>query len=161
MQTGLGKPISTHLPLRKKIIFRFRPLRFIFNVSMAHTKKNRKKKTTANPKLLTGRIEITKKGMAFVTVEGLERDVIIKHGYVGTALDGDEVKIEITNTTAKRGGRMEGAVREVVRRKQTEFTGKLEVHPHFAFLIPDKPNMPVDIFVPLHLLNGAKNGDHT
>lgn len=128
---------------------------------MTHIKKNRKKKTTAAAKLLTGRIEVTKKGLAFVTVEGLERDVMIKHGYTGNALDGDEVKIEITNTTTKRGGRMEGVVREVVRRKQTEFTGKLEVHPHFAFLIPDKQSMPVDIFVPLHLLNGARNSDHT
>lgn len=127
---------------------------------MAHNKKNRKKKTTSAAKLLTGRIEVTKKGLAFVTVEGLERDVMIKYGYTGNALDGDEVKIEITDATVKKGGRMEGTVREVVHRRQTEFTGKLEVHPHFAFLIPDKQNMPVDIFVPLHLLNGAKKGDH-
>lgn len=127
---------------------------------MTHTKKNRKKKTAPAAKLLTGRIEITKKGLAFVTVEGLERDVMIKHGYTGNALDGDEVKIEITNATTKKGGRMEGAVREVVRRRQTEFSGKLEVHPHFAFLIPDKQNIGIDFFVPLHLLHHAKNGDH-
>ncbi|HTN45968.1 MAG TPA: ribonuclease R [Flavipsychrobacter sp.] len=125
---------------------------------MTHHKKTKKKKTTAAPKLLKGRIEITKKGMAFVIVDGMDKDVIIKHGYTGTALDGDEVGVELTSI--KKNGRQEGAVREVIARKQTEFSGKLEVQPHFAFLIPDKQNMPVDIFIPLHLLKDAKNGDH-
>ncbi len=31
---------------------------------------------------------------------------------------------------------------------------------HFAFLMPDKQNMPVDIFIPLAMLDGAKDGDH-
>jgi ribonuclease R len=48
----------------------------------------------------------------------------------------------------------------VVTRKQTEFSGKVEVHPHFAFFIPDSEKMSVDIYIPLHLLNGASNGDH-
>ena len=126
---------------------------------MAHHKKNKKTKSSS-PKLLTGRIEITRKGLAFVTVEGLERDIMIKHGYTGNALDGDEVKVEIINATTKKGGRMEGAVREVIRRRQTEFSGRLEVHPHFAFLNPDKANMPFDIFIPLHLLKNGQNGDH-
>ncbi|MEO6833352.1 MAG: ribonuclease R, partial [Chitinophagaceae bacterium] len=54
----------------------------------------------------------------------------------------------------------EGAIESVLNRKQTEFSGRLEVKEHFAFLIPDKQNMPVDIFIPIDLLNGAKNGDH-
>jgi ribonuclease R len=96
--------------------------------------------------------------MGFVIVPSLERDIMVRADKMGTALDGDEVRVEITGA-AKRNGRQEGAIREVVKRHQTEFSGRLDVHPHFAFLIPDKQNMPVDIFVPLDLLNNAKNGD--
>ena len=126
---------------------------------MAQKKIKKKKKQEENSKdLLTGRLEIVRSGMGFVLVEGLERDIMIKADKMGLALDGDEVKVEITRTSHKNG-RQEGVIREVVRRRQQEFSGRLEVKEHFAFLIPDKQNMPVDIFVPLNLLNDAKNGD--
>lgn len=126
---------------------------------MAH-KKTKKKKVASSQaaKLVTGKIEITKKGLGFVAVEGMERDVMIRHGYTGTALDGDEVRVELVSD--KKGNRATGVVRDVVRRRQTEFSGKLDVQKHFAFLIPDKANMSVDIFIPLHLLHDGKNGDH-
>ncbi|HTM66838.1 MAG TPA: ribonuclease R [Flavipsychrobacter sp.] len=124
---------------------------------MAHKKTKKKKKQVSND-LLKGRLEIVKSGMGFVIVEGLERDIIVKPDKLGTALDGDEVRVEITGA-ARRNGRQEGVIKEVVRRGQTEFSGTLEVKEHFAFLIPDKHNMPVDIFIPIDLLNGAKNGD--
>lgn len=96
--------------------------------------------------------------MGFVTVQGLETDIMVKQGSMGTALNGDEVRVEVRS---QRSGakRMEGSITEVVRRKQNDFAGTIEVHPHFAFFIPDSDKMPVDIFVPLHLLNGAANGD--
>jgi ribonuclease R len=125
---------------------------------MAQKKTKKKKHQDSSTNLLKGRLETVKSGMGFVVVEGLERDIMIRQDKMGTALDGDEVRVEIVGT-AKRNGRQEGVIREVVKRHQTEFSGRLDVHPHFAFLIPDKQNMPVDIFVPLDLLNNAKNGD--
>lgn len=105
----------------------------------------------------TGRLDIVRSGTGFVNVEGMERDILVHAENLGTGLDGDEVRVRII----KEGkSRMEGAVQEIVRRKQTEFGGRVEVKEHFAFLIPDKPNMTVDIFIPLALLNGAKDGDH-
>ena len=122
-------------------------------------KKAKKKKKQEQHNTLKGRLEIVKSGMGFVVVEGLDKDIIVKPDKIGVALDGDEVRVEITGS-ARRNGRKEGIVREVIRRSQTEFSGRLEVKEHFAFLIPDKQNMPVDIFVPLNLLNNGKNGDH-
>jgi ribonuclease R len=124
---------------------------------MAH-KKTKKKNKDAGKNLVKGRLEIVKSGMGFVMVPELERDIIIKPDKMGLALDGDEVRVEVLGDS-KRGGRQEGVIREVIRRHQQEFSGRLDVHEHYAFLIPDKQNMPVDIFVPLDLLNGAKNGD--
>ncbi len=126
---------------------------------MAHKKSKKKKATTGGSSvLLKGRLDIVKSGMGFVIVEGQDRDIIVRPDKMGTALDGDEVRVEIIGAS-KRNGRQEGAIREVVTRRQTEFSGTLDVHEHFAFLLPDKQNMPVDIFVPLDLLHGAKKGD--
>ncbi len=126
---------------------------------MAHKKSKKKKATTGGSSvLLKGRLDIVKSGMGFVIVEGQDRDIIVRPDKMGTALDGDEVRVEIIGAS-KRNGRQEGAIREVVTRRQTEFSGTLDVHEHFAFLLPDKQNMPVDIFVPLDLLHVAKKGD--
>jgi ribonuclease R len=103
-----------------------------------------------------GKLSVVRSGTGFVKVEGLERDILIHPENIGTALDGDEVRVRII----KEGkSRVEGAIEDIVTRKQTEFSGRVEVKEHFAFLLPDKANMAVDIFIPLALLNGAKDGD--
>lgn len=120
-------------------------------------KKRKGKENNDHRNLLKGRLEVARSGMGFVTVEGYERDILIKQEYLRTGLDGDEVRVEIIK--AAKNGRLEGRITEVVTRKQNEFSGRLEVKPHFAFLIPDKQNMPTDIFIPLHLLHDGKDGD--
>ncbi len=96
--------------------------------------------------------------MGFVSIEGQEQDIMVERDNMHTALNGDEVKVEVKGYF-DNNKRVKGTITEVVRRKQSEFSGRVEVHPHFAFLIPDSDKMPVDIYIPLHLLNGAKNGD--
>jgi ribonuclease R len=119
--------------------------------------KNKQKDKGNNTPALKGKLEVVRTGMGFVKVEGLERDILIHPERLNTALSGDEVQVEITKES--KGGRQEGRITEVLSRKQNEFSGRLEVKEHFAFLIPDKQNMPVDIFIPLHLLHDGKNGD--
>lgn len=106
-----------------------------------------------------GTLEVTRSGLGYVTVEGQTKDIIIKRENLKNALNGDEVRIEVATRGKKFGARPEGVVIEVTRRKQSEFSGNIQVHKHFAFLVPDSEKMPVDIFIPLHLLNGAENGD--
>lgn len=122
-------------------------------------KNKKKKKNSAGRKLYTGRLDLTRTGLGYVIVEGLEKDILIKRENVRNALNGDEVRVEVVERGKKFGSRTEGTIVEVIRRKQSEFSGRVEVHPHFAFLVPDSDKMPVDIFIPLHLLHGAKDGD--
>jgi ribonuclease R len=123
-------------------------------------KKDKKKKDSSGKKIYTGKLEVTRGGMGFVVVEGQEKDILVKRDRLHNALNGDEVRVEVWERGKKFGSRPEGEVVEVIRRKQSEFSGKLDVRPHFAFLLPDNNKMPHDIFIPLHLLNGAKHGDH-
>ena len=104
-----------------------------------------------------GTLDITRSGMGFVTVAGQERDILVHRENLHGALNGDEVVVAITKVG--RSGRQEGTIKEITRHKQVEFSGRLEVKEHFAFFIADAPEMGVDIFVPLHLLNEAVDGD--
>jgi len=120
---------------------------------------NKKGKPDSGSKVTyTGKLEVTRGGMGFVIAEGLDKDILVKREHLNNGLNGDQVNVEVDKHT-KPGRRMEGVIVEIVRRKQNEFSGRLDIHPHFAFLIPDSDKMPVDIYIPLHLLNGAKNGD--
>lgn len=124
-------------------------------------KKTKKKKDTGGTgkNVYKGKLEVTRSGMGYVIVEGLEKDILVKRDNIRNALNGDEVTVEVPMYGRKFGSRPEGVIVEVLHRKQTEFSGRVEVKPHFAFLIPDSDKIPVDIYIPLHLLNGAKNGD--
>lgn len=106
---------------------------------------------------VTGKIDITRSGMGFVSAEGMERDILVYPEHLNTALNGDTVRVEVQKVQGNR--RTEGRVKEVLERKQTEFFGRMEVKPNFAFLVPDGDRIPVDIFIPLQELNGAVNGD--
>jgi ribonuclease R len=110
-------------------------------------------------KFFTGRLDVTRSGMGFLVMEGDNKDILIKREHIRNALSGDQVKVEVVKVS-RDGGRLEGKVVEVIRRKQNEFSGRVEVHPNFAFLITDSEKMPLDIFIPLHLLGESKHGDH-
>lgn len=108
---------------------------------------------------MKGKLQIARNGMGFVIVPDREVDIIVRKEDLNTALGGDDVEVVVTNGH-RSGKRPEGYIKEVIHRKQTEFSGRLEVQQHFAFLVLDKANMPWDIFIPLHLLHDAKDGDH-
>ncbi len=125
---------------------------------MPKSSKKKNNSADAGRHIYTGKLEVTRGGMGFVSVEGLDKDIMIERDDMHNAFNGDDVKVEVKGHF-DNNRRVKGTIVDVVRRKQSEFSGRVEVHPHFAFLIPDSDKMPVDIFIPLHLLNGAKQGD--
>ena len=125
---------------------------------MPKSSKKKSKSPDAGRHIYTGKLEVTRGGMGFVTVDGLDKDIMIERDNMHNAFNGDEVKVEVMGYF-DNNRRVKGTIVDVVRRKQSEFSGRVEVHPHFAFLIPDSDKMSLDIFIPLHLLNGAKQGD--
>lgn len=103
---------------------------------------------------LSGTIDFTTQGTAYVVTEAGEKDVFIAFRKTKDALQGDLVKINVFN----RRGNPEGEVIEVIKRAKTKFVGTIQVMPKFAFVVPDYNKLHVDFFVPLeHTLN-AKNG---
>lgn len=110
------------------------------------------------PKLI-GKVDMTSTGAAYVTVPGMDRDVYISPRKVRQALPGDTVKVHAYANS--KGNRVEGEIVEVLERARETFVGTLTINTtsKVAFMVPDNRNMPVDFFVPLGELMGAKDGD--
>ncbi len=105
---------------------------------------------------VTGKIDMTSSGSAYLAVDKLPEDIFIGERDLLNALHGDIVQASIIKV--KRNGKTIGKVVKVLERAQDEFVGIIEKSNKFAFLIPDSKRMPVDVFVPLNKLNGAEHG---
>lgn len=105
---------------------------------------------------ITGSVDMKQTGKAYVIPEDNSEDIYIAPVNTGHALHGDNVKVMLF--PKRKGKKTEGQIVEVLKRHKKQFVGRIEVARNFAFLIPDSPSMPVDIFIPLTHLNGAKNG---
>jgi ribonuclease R len=120
--------------------------------------KSKKVKKTQHTTTLTGTLDISRSGMGYVIVEGIEKDIMVRPNDFNRAFHGDIVRVQI-NKHASPAKRTEGKITEVVQRRQTTFTGTLQAQKHFAFFVAagDKP-VP-DFYIPADKMNGAADGD--
>lgn len=105
---------------------------------------------------VTGTIDFTSQGTAFVVFSQTENDIFIPARKSKDALQGDLVKVYLL--PKRSGKRKEGEVVEVIKRAKTEFVGTIRVNPKFAFVIPDSNKIHVDFFVRMNDTKGAKDG---
>ncbi len=104
---------------------------------------------------ITGRVDMTTNGSAYIISEETEEDVIVAPKKTLNAMHGDTVKVLVF---PKGKGKQEGEITEVLVRAKTEFVGTIQVSPKFAFLVPSNIKVHVDIYIPIEKLNGAKDG---
>ncbi|MFK8104168.1 MAG: ribonuclease R [Saprospiraceae bacterium] len=105
-----------------------------------------------------GVVDMTRTGAAYIVCDDLEKDVYVPAKYTNTALNGDRVRISVFVPHGRR--KPEGKVISVVSRSRDSFIGELRLTKKYATVFPDPSNnMPVDIFVKLSDLKGAKEGD--
>lgn len=117
----------------------------------------RKHHPTSVAQVVKGTLELTRSGMGYVLVDQLETDIMVRPGDLHTALHGDLVKVAIKER--KTNGRMQGVVKEVIKRKRNEFIGQLQMGNGFAFFVAETDKPMPDIFIPKQLLQGAGHGD--
>ena len=115
-------------------------------------------KKSASTHTVNGKLDISRSGMGFVIVEGLEKDIVVRPNDFNHAFHGDLVKVQISNDSG-RGRRTEGKVTEVIERLRTTFIGNVQVSKNIAFFIAASDKPIPDFYVPVEKLNGAVNGD--
>ena len=109
--------------------------------------------------VVQGKLDVTSHGDGYVIVEGRDQDIKISHKFLGTALDGDIVKVKLMGYHRKSNKPM-GRVEEVVERSRTLFVGTLEEVAKNTYLIKsDQQSSRVDFFVDPEDLNGAQPGE--
>ncbi|MBU6157869.1 MAG: ribonuclease R [Bacteroidetes bacterium] len=121
---------------------------------MKNKKKKIKVKAPGNG-LHRGIIEITRSGMGYVTVDNLQKDVMVKPQHFGCALHGDTVEVEIVKQSSS--GKTEGVIRRVLHRKQLTFIGHVAIHKQQAFFIAQSERPMPDFSIPLEALNRASH----
>lgn len=106
---------------------------------------------------LTGEVELTAKGAAYIISSESEEDVFVAFPNLRHALNGDKVKVLVYARSRNR--RPEGEVVEILERKKGTFVGIVQKSANYAFLIPTGKQLPYDVFIPMEHLDGAENGD--
>ena len=105
---------------------------------------------------ITGIVDLTMKGSAYVVSDDLDDDVYITPKNLNHALNGDRVKVLMY--AQRKNKKPEGEVIEILERAKSEFVGTIEMSKNFGFLVPDNRKMLVDLYIPKEALHGAKHG---
>jgi len=105
----------------------------------------------------TGTVDMTSTGAGYVVSPQSDSDIYIAPKHLKTALHGDKVKVYVH--AVKKGERLRGEIVEITERAKSNFVGTVKISAKFAFLLPDNPKMPVDLYIPLNALNGARDGE--
>ena len=104
----------------------------------------------------TGVVDHVSSRFAYVDI-GEEEDIYVKTKDLGSAVDGDTVKLTIFPT--RHGDHREGKVLEIIKRNRNRFVGRIDVSANFAFVTPDFRKIHQDFFVYPENINGAKTND--
>lgn len=104
----------------------------------------------------TGVVDHVSSRFAYINI-GEEQDIYVKTKDLGSAVDGDTVRVTIFPT--QHGDHPEGKVVEILKRNRNRFVGRIEVSANFAFVIPDFRKIHQDFFVYPENINGAKTND--
>ena len=110
------------------------------------SKKIKESKSSSQSKTVKGKLDISRSGIGFVLVEGMDKDILVRPNDFNRAFHGDMVKVQI-KSDGGNGKRIEGKITDVSERKQTEFIGNLQVSKAFAFFTADTEK-PMPDFLP-------------
>ncbi len=105
---------------------------------------------------IIGRLDVKTQGYGFVIQENSSQDVFVSHLNMGTAMNGDIVKVTLFAETG--GRRLEGRVVEVVERRRKTIVGTYQESRSWGIVVPDELKIQRDIYVAKEMSHNAKSG---
>ncbi len=107
--------------------------------------------------LISGRIQRTSKGFAFLLPDDPEReDVFISMEDMNGAMHDDKVFVRLLASSS--GKRSAGEVIDIIERVNKTIVGNFEKNQNYGFLVPDNSRIYYDIFIPGGKINSARDG---
>ncbi len=113
-------------------------------------------KFTHKKSYITGIVDMKQTGKAYIIPDEGGEDIYIASNNTDHALNGDHVRVLLF--PKRKGRKTEGQIIEILKRSKEQYVGIIEISKHYAFVIPDNTNIPVDIFVSEENLHGAGDG---
>jgi len=110
-------------------------------------RKNHKKKRIIPE--YEGKVLMSREGFIFVRVEGQEDDIFVKASKTRGALNGDIVRVAVTQEKDGQAKRRSGEVIAIVERSNRPFVGILHIVGKQAWVLMSSKTMPYDISVPV------------
>ncbi|NLY82086.1 MAG: ribonuclease R [Clostridiales bacterium] len=110
-----------------------------------------------NENLRIGIIQKNRKKFGFVRMEE-GRDIYISPENLHTAMDGDEVAVELIPEIYWKGG-PEGIITKVIKRNTDEIVGTLYKHSKYSMVVPNDTRINEEIYVLNKNIGKAKHGD--
>jgi ribonuclease R len=107
-------------------------------------------------KYITGKVDMKGTGKAYIINDEGGDDIYIAPNNTSRALNGDKVKVLLF--PKRKDHKVEGQIIEIIERAKEQYVGIIDVSKHFAFLVSDSTNMPVDILIPKEGIKGAQSG---
>ena len=92
---------------------------------------------------ITGKVDMKGTGKAYITNDEGGEDIYIAPNNTSRALNGDRVKVLLF--PKRKDHKTEGQIIEILERAKEQYVGIIDVSKHFAYLVADNINMPVDI----------------
>jgi ribonuclease R len=151
ISSDLGLKTDTERQLLINILEQLRDENFLSEESKGKFKSN------SRGTLVEGRFERRSNGKNFFIPDEGDENIFVAERNSGHAMNGDRVRIQML--AQRKDKDPEGTVVDILERKQSRFTGTLDVQKHYAFLVMDSKILANDIFIPKDKLNGGQNGD--
>lgn len=104
-----------------------------------------------------GTVDHVSSRFAYIVVGKDQPDIYVRASNMNTALHGDRVKVGLL--PGHHGESPEGRVVEILKRKRSQFVGKIQISDRYAFVVPDFRKLHQDFFVDLSNTNKATNND--
>ena len=96
-----------------------------------------------------GTAKMSREGFIFVAIDGQEEDVYVKASKTRGALNGDIVKVAVTQERDGQAKKRSGEIIAIVERSTKPFVGILHIVGRQAWVLMSSKTMPYDIEVPI------------
>ena len=106
--------------------------------------------------VVQGIVDLSASGTAYVIVEGMDEDIMVERSNTKGSLQDDLVEVAITKVGKRR---VKGVILRIVKRSTHTFPGIIQIQSKSIFVVPDRKNIPYDIFIPKGNALNAQDGD--